>query len=245
MPSNSVADPLLPENTRHALSVRHARFARIMTGTIIGLVVLMVSVIYWRGAFTHVPTTAIVINGDPSLEGATVNVSGKGESGRAVDLTIPLNFDNDYRTPVLLDPGNYRIRTMHRGQVILNESLTLQYMKPIGFVLPTAVWFQGAAELGDLRVEVIAVNSVFRPHSFLLNAAGHYRLFTHLFAGEYQLTARSVRGENAVVRTLNFVVDHGGVARIDLNRPADPDGSILPDANAQPRKVSMVLGRAP
>lgn len=204
----------------------HARLARVTTGVIIGLVLLMAGVIYWRGAFTHVPTTAMVINGDPSLDGATVAVRGIEDSGRQVDLSILLSRDNGYRTPVLLNAGQYRVSVVHHGQMILNELIALQNMKPIGFNLPTAISFQGGAEVGDVRVDVVSVAGVYRPHRFELNGADRYRFFTHLFAGNYHLTARKLHDPAAVVRTLDFTLDHGSAAHIDLNRPADPDGSI-------------------
>ncbi len=54
--------------------------ARIVTTLLIILVPAMIGLICWRWANVHVPSTAVVIAGDMSLNGAVVEVTGAGSS---------------------------------------------------------------------------------------------------------------------------------------------------------------------
>jgi len=189
-----------------------------MTGVIIALVIAMVAVIYWRGAFVHTPTTAIVIDGDVSLDGAIVSVSGMGQSGRAVDLTTPLNRDNGYRTPVLLDPGVYHVIVHRGGTIVLDREVRLEEMVGQTLDLPPAVAFTGASSLGDLHVRITPAAADGPPLELMLDAGHHYRAVAYLPVGNYRLVAQSANSER-VTASMPFAVNHLSPIRIDLAAP--------------------------
>jgi hypothetical protein len=98
-------------------SAREALLVRFWIGLTVLMVVLMLSVIYARWLTVTEPTAAIVVYGDPGLDGARVYV--RAEDGRDV-LAAPPTLDpsNEYVTPVLLVPGSYTLRAVLDGKVL-------------------------------------------------------------------------------------------------------------------------------
>jgi hypothetical protein len=81
------------------------------------MVVLMLSVIYVRWLTVTEPTAAIVVYGDPTIDGANVYV--RAADGHDV-LAAPVTLDpsNDFATPVLLIPGSYTLRATLDGKTV-------------------------------------------------------------------------------------------------------------------------------
>src|SRR5215218_9305685 len=73
----------------------------IMAGVVISAMV-MVGFIWYRWSGVREPTSAIIIEGDASLDGTTVSVTGD----RPAEHTS-LNAANGYRAAILVEPGRY------------------------------------------------------------------------------------------------------------------------------------------
>jgi hypothetical protein len=83
----------------------------ILTGLV---VLLMVSLIYYRWVTITDPTTAIIVRGDDSYDGAVVKVTGNG----ARTVTATLDAANQYETPILVVPGTYTVTVEMGGRVL-------------------------------------------------------------------------------------------------------------------------------
>jgi hypothetical protein len=98
-----------------------APVARLKGPVVIGMIVLtglvvllMVSLIYYRWVTITDPTTAVIVIGDESHDGAVVKVSGNGIR----TVTATLNAANQYETPILVVPGTYTVTVEQDGKVL-------------------------------------------------------------------------------------------------------------------------------
>ena len=74
---------------------------------------VMVTFIWYRWSGVQEPMTAIIIDGDASLDGTVITVAG----GRTVTAT--LDASNDYNVPILVEPGQYIVTAQRDGVLIL------------------------------------------------------------------------------------------------------------------------------
>ncbi len=82
----------------------------------------MVGWMYYRWAKTIEPSSAIVVEGDPSVDGATILVTGDGETSISAKLTA----ENKYTTPILLSPGTYILTITRDGHTLLKRDFVLE-----------------------------------------------------------------------------------------------------------------------
>ena len=212
---------------------RRTQFVRVMAVLIVAVVLALVALTGYRSARVHTPSAAVVLNGDPSLDGTVIHVTGEGRgSTRGVDVSVTLNAANAYRTPVLLDPGSYRVTVTHAGQKLIDQEVELMHFQGLVFELPSAVWIYGSSSLGDLRVELTSVSEPrLRPLALLLDANNQYRAVVHLVPGvsgsaaSYHLVARIASEGTRIVKEEDFSVSRAYPTRVDLNKVSNPDGS--------------------
>jgi hypothetical protein len=112
------------------------RIARIIIVLAAFLTLMTFGVIFYRWATVHDPISAIVIEGDKTLDGAEIVVSAS-DNPDFHDAHAMLNENNGFKTPVLLDPGIYSVVISHRGKVILRRAFKLEAHR--GLVFPLAL----------------------------------------------------------------------------------------------------------
>lgn len=199
-------------------------FVALIMGVLLTGVPLIVGLIYWRWATIHEPTTAVVIVGDVSLDGAVVAVSNS-EHRRWV---VELDRGNFFQSPVLLDPGKYHINVTHRKHDIIDEDFTVERLRGLRFDLPSLVWIMGGASLADAKIEVMRDSdrlSAVSPMEIKLTSRDHYRQFIYVTPGTYRVIAHSTTGADRILANAEFVVDRTSVVRVDLTKAAPEDGS--------------------
>ncbi len=84
--------------------------------------VSMVAVIYYRWVTVSAPTSAMLLIGDESLDGAVVIVNGVGMKAPQV---ITLARDNGFQSPLYLHPGSYELRVMHGDREVLRRQIDM------------------------------------------------------------------------------------------------------------------------
>jgi hypothetical protein len=190
-------------------------FARIMTVVIIAFVFAMMSLIYWRWARVHEPSTAVVVEGDQTLDGAKIEVQDNDAHWDA-----NLNAGNNFSTPVLLEPGRYSIHVTHRNHQILNARFSVDRTHAYRYLLRPAVPVIGSSLSGNMQVTVDGDTDDHRAvhvEPITLDAGNRFRDTLYLTPGDYRATA-SRNGK--VVAVQSFRVDRGKPAEVDVARPA-------------------------
>ena len=86
----------------------------LILGGLVAVTLGMATFIWYRWQAVREPTTAVIVAGDPSLEGTIITVSSADR-----DITTTLGAANDYVAPVLLEPGWYYVTAERNGQVLL------------------------------------------------------------------------------------------------------------------------------
>jgi hypothetical protein len=81
----------------------------------------MVSFIWYRWNGVHEPTTAVIMQGDATLDGTVITVTG----GRRPEHTT-LDAGNSYRAAVLVEPGRYTVTAEHAGVLLLRQNVEVK-----------------------------------------------------------------------------------------------------------------------
>ena len=101
----------------------------IMAGIVISTMV-MVGFIWYRWSGVREPTTAVIVEGDASLDGTEITVEGE----RGPEHTS-LNAANDYRAAVLVLPGRYWVTARREGVVLLRRQVEVERFLAVQFNL--------------------------------------------------------------------------------------------------------------
>ena len=101
----------------------------IMAGIVISAMV-MVGFIWYRWSGVREPTSAVMFDGDASLEGTTITVTGE----RVAEHTS-LNAANGYRAAVLVEPGRYKVTAKRDDVVLLRRQVEVQRFQAVQFNL--------------------------------------------------------------------------------------------------------------
>jgi hypothetical protein len=91
--------------------------ARLAIIASIALTLCALTLVFYRSYAVVEPTSAVIIYGDPTLDGAEIFVRPDVLSPDFPAARATLSADNNYQTPILLRPGNYWITITHKGQV--------------------------------------------------------------------------------------------------------------------------------
>lgn len=196
--------------------------ARVIVAGIVILVPAMVGQICFRSATFHEPTTAVVVTGDPSLDGATVDVVETHRTADARSWDVTLTRDNGWRTPFILHPGDYRLRVSLDGHQVMQEDFSLDPFKGIGYDLPSLVLFTGPASMAGAQINVVRTDvatPALESH-MVLPDDHHHRVGMYLSPGEYELSVRN-HGESLLRH--RFTVTHEAPLRIDLAKALEED----------------------
>jgi hypothetical protein len=90
----------------------------------------MVTFIWYRWHGVQEPTTAVIIDGDASLEGTTITVRGGPRS-----VTTTLKQSNSYTAVLLVEPGRYWVNATRDGQLILRKEVEVKRFLGVRFNL--------------------------------------------------------------------------------------------------------------
>ena len=167
----------------------YAPFIRIMTFVIIAVVVAMMSLIYARWATVREPSSAVVILGDQTHDGAKIEVKGiHKKTWHAV-----LNEENRYETPILLDPGHYTIKVTHKNDVLLDTDFIVESLRGCQYILSPAVEIVGPpAATRDVQLTLDMENpqpNQVAHQELTLSLAQGYHKTAYLAPGDYRATA--------------------------------------------------------
>jgi hypothetical protein len=193
--------------------------ARLVVGVLLVIVPIMIGSICWRWATVHGPTAAVIVRGDASLEGAIISVRGSGKT-----YTLDLDRDNNWQTPVLLDPGVYHIEVAHHGRNILDTNFSLESLHGISYDLPSMIVLTGSLALNDAQIEVTRVSGDRTPFAAMeVKLDDHFRTSKYLPPGTYRLTARNIVSPHRVLAQVEFTVEHTGSLplHVDLAKAAE------------------------
>ena len=172
----------------------------------------MVSLIFYRSQTITEPTCAVVVTGDPSLDGAIVSVfSYDREIATAV-----LSKDNQFSTPVLLQPGVYKLQVMIHDHMLLTDKFGVQSLRYASFSLPTAVVVEGDPTLTGAVVEITGPD---HSTSTVLSADNSYAALSYHLPGKYHLT---VTHDGRMIRDEPLEVAAHKPRRILLTYKVDP-----------------------
>ena len=164
----------------------YAPFVRVMTIVIIALVVAMMALIYAKSSKIREPSTALVILGDQTHDGAKVEVKGYGQTFTAI-----LTEDNRYATPVLLEPGQYTVKITHKNHVLLDSSFVVENSQGRQYTLPPAVEIiapPSATHDVHLMLEGLGEDNSKFHEDLTLSAARGFQDTAYLSPGEYRAT---------------------------------------------------------
>lgn len=205
MPSPPAAPP-----PRRELSASGG-FVRAVIVLVVLMVVAMSGIVFWRWATGHEPTTAILVTGDPSLDGTVVEVTGFG----VPPVTVTLSADNNYRTPIFRLPGNYHVVATWHGQTLIEKDLVIDRYVGKAIELPTMVTVQGDASMEGAEVTLsergAGVGSGF------LEKPGGYKWAILVPGGEYRLTVRRA-GQTAPFLQRDLIVYPHTPQTVDLTK---------------------------
>jgi len=183
-----------PDDLRAGIS---PLFVHMMIGLTAVLTLGMVSLIFFRSQSIIEPTCAVVVIGDSSLDGATASVRSYNREIAATTLSE----ENQYTSPILLQPGVYELKVTIHGQVLLMDKFGVEGLRYATFSLPTAVVVEGDASMAGAVVELSGPE---RTSSFtVLGTDNSYTALSYHYPGEYHLTVtrggRTIRDEPLIV----------------------------------------------
>lgn len=118
------ARPPAPPAPDYAVAQIPARgiFVGLIIFALVASTIAMVAFIWYRWAGVREPTTAVIIQGDASLDGTLITVSGPDRV-----VTASLESSNGYSVPILVDPGIYTVRAEHPdGRLLLNKDVEVR-----------------------------------------------------------------------------------------------------------------------
>ena len=146
--TDPTAAPVKPAALDDADEANGANRAPLVAAILVLLVtstVVMVSFIWYRWSGVREPTTAVILRGDASLDGAEITVSGE----RTVRAT--LSEENKYYVPILLDPGEYVVTVELRGTTLIRRPVQVKRFLGVEFDLSTIV--KDAVARGTLKLD--------------------------------------------------------------------------------------------
>jgi hypothetical protein len=197
--------------------------AKMMVAAVVAVVVIVMALVYRRSITIREPTAAVVIEGDRSLDGTKVVVTEEAPAHRS--WTVLLTHDNNWKTPVLLDPGDYKITITHAGHNLRAAGFSLERYAGWNIPLPSAVRIAGNPAVGDVVVAMTNISpdpgTNSRVEPVTLNQKNEFRATAYLMPGSYHVVATHA---GATVYDGKLTVDRATPSRIDLTKPANAEG---------------------
>jgi hypothetical protein len=107
----------------------HGFFVGMILALIVGSTLIMVGFIWYRWHDVREPTTAVIVEGDASLDGTVITVTGERL------ITTSLKESNNYIAPVLVEPGMYLVKAEHNGVVLIQKRVEVKRFLGVRFDL--------------------------------------------------------------------------------------------------------------
>ena len=197
----------------------NSTFVRVMICVTIAIVLAMTALIFYRSQTVVEPSAAIIVNGDKYEAGSSIVVRehepAGGADGRDVARTT-LTSDNQYVTPILVEPGEYHVTvTAPDGQVLADEILGVGNMRVMSVELPVSVVIIGNSALLDAQVVVSGENR--KRELITLSAENNYRAVVFRPPGTDQV-AVSHNGKVVWDQEINIVGARSRPAAAEANR---------------------------
>jgi len=192
--------------------IAHGPFVHLMTCVIVIVVLVMSLAIFKRWLTVREPTSAIVVQGDKTVDGTQIVVSNHDQSWKAT-----LSAENNYLTPVLLEPGEYHVKVTWRNHVLIEQPFSVEHLQMVRYELPSVVQVTGP-QSGEVDVKIDGEHG--HAAAVALNGANHYHATTYLTPGSYHAVATD-RGR--FVGSEEFVVERTKPTTLRLGQPALTD----------------------
>jgi hypothetical protein len=206
-----------------------AVFVKTMVWVVVAVVLIMVTLVYYRSVTVHGPETALFVTGDRSLDGAKVVVTSL--DARRRPWTVLLTRDNNWKTPVLLETGEYHVSVTHAGNEITAADFAVDPMMGKNFPLPSAVRIVGNDTIGDAVVTLIDVLPASppnpRPRPVKLSQKNGFHTTAYILPGTYQVTGTH---DGRTVYSAKLTIDRATVTRIDLANPPKSQNEAADEA---------------
>lgn len=204
-PSSRPAPLVDDGSARRAPVARGGAVARLAVVLTVCMVLAMVALIFQRWARVPEPTSAIMVYGDKSLDGAQILVESADaatQPGNApVDVT--LKEGNNFQTPVFRTPGRYHVTVTlpWRAQPVVNENVSLGHLQGAVINLPTVVTVIGDDSMNGAEAMLSSNSDVF---SEKFTRERNWRIPFVVPPGQYSLSVFQwgiTRAEDAVTVT--------------------------------------------
>jgi hypothetical protein len=208
-PTTESSDGSPPETPLRAF------LARLFTVALLIIVPAMVIHIGFRWASVREPTTALLLSGDGSLDGASIVVTPISIYGPV--LKTSLAQADGWQAPVLLEPGRYHVTVSHMGRTILDDDCEPNRMMGVRFELPSAVLIKGNLDLAGAKIQIQRRSdgsNAYDGGEIKLTSSNRYRVQIHLRAGDYRAIASNETGE---LSRQDFTVDRTEKVSVDLS----------------------------
>src|SRR5579863_3841996 len=143
-----------PAGSRKSVLAR-GWIVRVAVALSILLVMAMMAFLWHRWLTVREPTTAIVVNGDPTLKGAKIIVESRDDTAEQ-KVEVTLGEERQYRAAIFRYPGHYRVLVQFPGKKEATpiEDVVVYRLRGAQIDLPTTLAING--QPGD---KVILTNS--------------------------------------------------------------------------------------
>jgi hypothetical protein len=131
------AAALATARSRRSMLAREG-VVRVAVGGSILLVLGMMALLWQHWSRTREPTTAILIHGDPSLDGARVTVESADEPSDP-KVSVTLGQERKFDQPIFRYPGQYKVTVRYLDGNAVTYVVTLDHRRGAIIDLPTTV----------------------------------------------------------------------------------------------------------
>ncbi|HXE54400.1 MAG TPA: hypothetical protein VN541_15365 [Tepidisphaeraceae bacterium] len=130
--------------------------ARVAVVACVLLMLALITVMWRQWTRVQEPTTAIVVNADPSLEGTKIVVTPLENESPAKPVEVTLSRENGYRTAIYRYAGRYHVMITVPGSKspLLDRDVIIDRINGVIIDLPTTVTVIGDGSLADDQVTV-------------------------------------------------------------------------------------------
>lgn len=200
-------------------------FARLAVVFCVLLMLGLMAFLWTRWARIQEPTTAVVVNGDPSLDGTKVAVTQLEEEGQSAQTSRPvevaLNRENGYRTAIFRYPGRYHVSVTapKRQSPLWEGDVSIDRLRGWLVELPTVLTVIGDASISGEQVTVTQSDGRMT-ETQMLDKQNNERARFIVIAGRYTLT---VTRAGMPVSEDEFTVEAHRPKQIDLRSSQRPD----------------------
>jgi hypothetical protein len=143
----------------------------------------MVSLIYYRWLTVQEPTATIIIGGDRSLAGAQIVLS----PSPAGSVLPALDNEDNYVTPVHLQPGTYHLTVKLDDQVVFDNDIHADRLTTQEISLPTLLTITGNPAMDGAEL-ILADPSGKRLEVDDFDSQNSYTTKWRVYPGIYHLT---------------------------------------------------------